>query len=108
MKMGSRRINFVGKTPGKLAHEARADASPVPLLTFNVLVFEDISAGHSTAKVELVIKTADGPRVFDEEISVQLDAGNGRFSLRGPHAVWMVQGHALWRVRQALANPDNS
>ncbi|CAN5503783.1 hypothetical protein BH10PSE3_BH10PSE3_05150 [soil metagenome] len=96
------------KTPGKLAHQAREDASPVPLLAFSVLVFEDVSAGHSRAKVELIIKTDDGSRAFDEEISVQLDPGEGRFSLRGPDAVWMVQGHALWRVRQALANTEDS
>jgi hypothetical protein len=108
MKMGSRSINFVGKTPGKLAHQAREDASPVPLLAFSVLVFEDVSAGHSRAKVELIIKTDDGSRVFDEEISVQLDPGKGSFSLRGPDAVWMVQGHALWRVRQDQANTENS
>lgn len=78
----------------------------MPLLSFNVLAFEDVSAGHSRAKVELIIKTGEEARVFDEEMSVQLDAGSGRFSLRGPDAKWMVRGGALWRVRQALTNTD--
>lgn len=105
MLMGTRSINFTGKTPGKMAYETGRDARKLKLTGFQVHRFEDLNPSQSRAEATLTFDTPAGPRGISLSIGIMLDLGKDGIHLRGPKARWQVMGHALHEVRTWLEEP---
>lgn len=102
MLMGSRSINFVGKSAGKLAYEVSRDARGLKLTDFRIHRFEDKAPGSSSAEATLTFATPSGTREIPVSIGIMLDLGKDGIHLRGPKARWQVMGHALHDARAQM------
>ena len=106
--MGSRSINLVGKSAGKLAYEARRDARGLKLADFRIQRFEDRTPSSARAETMLTFETTTGRREMLLSIGIMLDLGKDGIHLRGPKARWQVMGHALHDARTRLGQAGDS